>query len=308
MQTSAAHVLLIAALLIATGLHAGCASEDSASESPVPADASVELIAEGLQFTEGPYWRDASDLVFSDIPANKVYRWAPGEDTTVFLEPSGHSNGITADQQGRLLLAQHDGHLARVNEDTTVERLVSTYDGQRLNSPNDLDVYSDGSIYFTDPPYGVDEEERELDFSGVYRYYPDSDSLELLTQAYDRPNGITFSPDASTLYVNDSQETAIWAYDVDENGALSNRRPFATPSDTEAEGTTDGMKVDTEGNLYTTGPGGVWIYAPTGELLARIDVPVPPTNLAFGGPDTATLYITARQNVYRIELNTTGVR
>lgn len=296
--------ILILLAFIATG----CASEVPPATSPVPEDGAVELIADGFQFTEGPYWRDEGDLVFSDIPANTVYRWAPGADTTAFQEPSGHSNGITADGQGRLLLAQHDGHIARIDDAGDVEPLVSEYEGQRLNSPNDLVVASDGAIYFTDPPYGVDEEERELDFSGVYRYQPNDGTLELLTQEYDRPNGITFSPDESTLYVNDSEATAIWAYDVADDGTLSNGRSFAGPSDADAEGTTDGMKVDTDGNLYTTGPGGVWIYTPEGNLLDRIDVPVPPTNLAFGGEDDATLYITARQHVYRIELNASGIR
>lgn len=290
-------------------LAAGCASETpEAPDSPVPQDAEVELIGEGFQFTEGPYWHADGYLVFSDIPADIVYRWSPDEGAaTEYLDPSGRSNGITADAEGRLLLAQHDGRVARLLEDGELDVLTDSYDGQRLNSPNDLVVVSDGSLYFTDPPYGVDEADRELDFSGVYRLYPDGE-LELLTDAYDYPNGLTFSPDESTFYINDSDVTAIWAYDVDDEGALSNERLFAEPADPEAPGTTDGMNVDTDGHLYTTGPGGVWIYTPEGELVDRIDVPVPPTNLAFGGPDLSMLYITARQNVYRIPLNATGVQ
>lgn len=304
---SAILISVLVAFAMMAGL-TGCtgdASEEPAS--PVAEGDSVEVIGEGFEFTEGPYWRaDEGDLVFSDIPANVVYRWAPDEDTSVFLDSSGHANGITADADGNLLLAQHDGRVVRLVDEQEEEVLAESYEGQRLNSPNDLVVFSDGSIYFTDPPYGVDEEDRELDFSGVYRIHPDGE-LELLTDAYDRPNGVTFSPDESTFYVNDSEETAIWAYDVDEDGNLSNERLFAEPTDSEVEGTTDGMKVDTEGNLYTTGPGGVWIYTPEGEVLDRIEVPVPPTNLAFGGEDNQMLYITARDHVYRIPVTIPGV-
>lgn len=298
----------------AAGLLAACDPEPEETEPEEEGDPAavqggpVELIGEGFQFTEGPYWRDEGYLVFSDIPASIVYEWSPGADSaTAFLEPSGHANGITADHEGRLLLAQHDGRVSRLHEDGELEVLAESYEGRRLNSPNDLVVASDGSIYFTDPPYGVDEDERELDFSGVYRIHPDGE-LELLTDAYDYPNGLTFSPDESTFYVNDSNVGAIWAYDVDEEGGIANERPFARPEDPGADGTTDGMKVDEEGNLYTTGPGGVWVYGPDGGEVDRIDVPVPPTNLAFGGPDATMLYVTARENVYRVPVEVPGVR
>lgn len=304
-------------LLLTPALAAGCgesepeaeaeAGAEEEPESPVPPDAEVELIAEGFEFTEGPYWLE-DRLVFSDIPADRVYEWLPDADSaTVFLEPSGHANGITADDEDRLLLAQHDGRVVRVEEEGELEVVADGYEGERLNSPNDLVVASDGAVYFTDPPYGVDEDERELDFSGVYRLEPDGEP-ELLTDAYEYPNGLTFSPDGSTFYVNDSGENAIWAYDVEEDGSISGERTFAEPSDPDADGSTDGMKVDTEGNLYTTGPGGVWIYTPDGERLDRIDVPVPPTNLAFGEPDLTMLYITARDNVYRVPLDVPGVQ
>lgn len=301
---------LLAAFFIAAcgGQDAPPADEAAADATPLAEDAEVELVAGGFQFTEGPYWRpEEGDLIFSDIPANRVYRWTPEGDTTVFLEPSGHSNGITADAQGRILLAQHDGQVARLTADGDVEPLATEYEGQRLNSPNDLDVHSDGSIYFTDPPYGVSDEERELDFSGVYRLHPDG-TLDLLTREFERPNGICFSPDESRLYVNDSQENLVRVYDVAADGSISNGRLFAEPNDPDADGAADGMKVDTEGNLYTTGPGGVWIYSPDGELLDRLPVPEAPTNLAFGGPDMQTLYITARPNVYRVPVNIPGVK
>jgi len=300
--------LFFAAMLLVACSPDESAESDTAASSPLAGGTSVERIAGGFQFTEGPYWRpEAGELIFSDIPANRVYRWTPGADTSVFLEPSGHSNGIHADNDGHILLAQHDGHLARLLNHGETEALVSEYEGQRLNSPNDLDVHSNGAIYFTDPPYGVDEDDRALDFSGVYRLDPDG-SLTLLTREFNRPNGIVLSPDESRLYVNDSQENIVRVYDVDEDGSLTNGRLFAEPQDPEADGATDGMKVDENGNLYTTGPGGVWIYSPDGELIDRLPVPEAPTNLAFGDSDMRTLYITAPPNVYRAPVTIAGLQ
>jgi len=303
---------LTALISVFAGMLGACGPETSDEErtavSPVPADARVEKIADGFEFTEGPYWTDDSTLVFSDIPANRIYEWTPARDSvTVVLEPSGRTNGISADSAGHLLLAQHDGRVARLDADGSIDTLASQYEGQRLNSPNDLDVRSDGSIYFTDPPYGIDDSERELDFSGVYRLHPEG-RLELLTKTFSRPNGITFSPDQTRLYVNDSQETLVRVYDVAPDGSISNGRLFAEPSDDDAQGTTDGMEVDEAGNVYTTGPGGVWIYAPDGTRLDRIDVPGASTNLAFGGEDRTTLFVTAPPAVYRTTVNTPGLR
>ncbi len=292
-------------LLVCLGLAGGMRiiSTVQAQSSPMPEEASVEKIAGGFEFTEGPLWYEGR-LVFSDIPANTVYQWTPKEGSSIFLKPSGHANGLAVDAQGRLLLAQHDGQVGRLAEDETIEPLVQSYEGQRLNSPNDLTVADDGTIYFTDPPYGVDEENRALDFSGVYRLDPDG-SLTLLTKEFSRPNGICLSPDESTLYVNDSGENIIRAYDVADDGGITNGRQFAVPEG-EEPGNTDGMKVDAKGNLYSTGPGGVWIYAPSGQRLDRISVPEASTNLAFGGPERKTLFITAQANVYRIPVTVSG--
>lgn len=292
-------VLLIVGALVAG---VGMVGAVHAQSSPVPEEATVEQIAGDLEFTEGPLWYEGR-LLFSDIPANTVYEWTPEEGTTPFLEPSGHANGLAMDTQGRLLLAQHDGQVGRLTPAGEVTTVVDAYRGNRLNSPNDLTVAEDGAIYFTDPPYGVDEENRELDFSGVYRF--SDGSLTLLTNVFSRPNGICLSPDESTLYVNDSGQNVIRAYDVTYDGSLENGRVFAA-LEGDAEGSTDGMKVDANGNLYTTGPGGVWVYAPSGALLDRISVPVGPTNLAFGGPERKTLYITARPNVYRVSVSVPG--
>jgi gluconolactonase len=290
--------------LIGVVVGMGGLSPAAGQSSPVPKRATVELVASGFRFTEGPLWYKGA-LLFSDIPANSVYRWSPEADTSVFLQPSGRANGLAVGPEGRLLLAQHEGQVGRRADDGTVTPLVRTYGGKRLNSPNDLTVATDGTVYFTDPPYGVDEDTRRLDFSGVYRLSPDG-NLSLLTKRLARPNGIGLSPNDSTLYVSDSRDTRVWAYDVTASGDIEKRRPFATPRDANADGTTDGMAVDSEGNLYTTGPGGVWVYTPNGEQLARIAVPKAPTNVAFGGPDRKTLYITARPHVYRVPVNVPG--
>lgn len=271
--------------------------------SPVPDGAAVEEIAEGFQFTEGPFWHEGR-LLFTDIPANRVYAWTPNEGRSVFLEPSGHANGLAADPQGRLLLAQHDGEVGRLGADRTVTALVQAYEGKRLNSPNDLTVADDGTVYFTDPPYGVEPENRELDFSGVYRLDPDG-SLTVLTKVFSRPNGIVLSPDESILYVNDTEGDIIRAYEVTETGGLANGRVFAE-MEGEKPGNADGMKVDAEGNLYSTGPGGIWVFAPSGDRLDHISVPKAPTNVAFGGSDRETLYITAQSSVYRVSLAVPG--
>jgi len=275
-----------------------------AQSSPVPKGATVEKIADGFEFTEGPLWYEGR-LVFSDIPANTVYQWTPKEGSSIFLKPSGHANGLAVDGQGRLLLAQHDGQVGRLAAENKIEPLAQSYQGKRLNSPNDLTVADDGAIYFTDPPYGVDAENRALDFSGVYRLDPDG-SPTVLTKEFSRPNGICLSPDESILYVNDSGENIIRAYDVTDDGGITNGRQFAA-LEGEEPGNTDGMKVDAEGNLYTTGPGGIWIYAPSGERIDRISVPEAPTNVAFGGPERKSLFITAQANVYRIPVTVAGV-
>ena len=282
----------------------GIAQTGSSQPAPVPRGAAVELVDAGFEFAEGPVWYQ-DGLLFSDVPANTVYRWVPNGKTTAFIKPSGHANGLAVDTSGHLLLAQHEGTVGRWDGDK-ITTLVRAYGGKRLNSPNDLAVASNGTIYFTDPPYGVDQEARELSFSGVYQLSPSGD-LTLLTKALARPNGIGLSPNDSTLYVNDSERTLVWAYDITEDGEIENRHRFAAPRDPGADGTTDGLEVDANGNVYTTGPGGVWVYGPNGTQRARIAVPKPPTNLAFGGPDRTTLYITARPHVYRVSVNVPGL-
>lgn len=275
------------------------------AQNPIPDGAEVEQVASGFQFTEGPFWDSNGELLFSDIPANTIFKWTPGGDTEVYIKPSGHSNGIDSDAEGRLILAQHDRKISRVEDDGKMTVLADSYNGKKLNSPNDLVVSSDGSIYFTDPPFAIDEDQKELDFNGVYRIAPDG-SLHLLVDNFDLPNGIDLSPDESILFVNDSGRNHVRAFDLSDDGTVSNGHVFAEMKDPKAKGSADGMKVDAEGNVYTTGPGGIWIFDSDGDLLDRISVPQQPSNLAWGGDDMKTLYITARTGLYRIRTNVGG--
>jgi sugar lactone lactonase YvrE len=267
----------------------------------------VEKVAGDFQFTEGPVWHRSNFLLFSDIPANTIYQWTPNKNLTIFRRPSGNSNGNTLDREGHLISAEHGNRrVSRTEKDGTLVTLASHYEGKRLNSPNDLTVRSDGSIYFTDPPYGIKPEQEELGFYGVYRLSPDG-KLTLLVKDIFRPNGIAFSPDEKKLYVNDSEKGFIRVFDVQPNGTLDHGRLFAELKDSNKPGVPDGMKVDTQGNVYSTGPGGVWIFSPSGSLLGKIDVPEVATNLAWGDSDYKTLYITASKSLYRIRLKTPGI-
>ena len=296
-------------LLFASTAPTGDAAAQAAA-SPVPEGAQVEAIASGFQFTEGPHWDDASGtLLFSDIPANTIYQWHPEADSTsVYRRPSGNANGIVAGlEEGTLLLAQHGWRrVARVAANGQETALATHYEGQRLNSPNDVTVHSNGAVYFTDPPYGVEEGARELDFAGVYRVSPDGDDVTLLTREFARPNGIVFSPDESRLYVNDTRAGLIRVYDV-SGETLSGGEVFAR-LEGDGAGAPDGMTVDTEGRVYSTGPGGLWVFAPSGELLDRIRVPERATNVTFGGAANQTLFITTPATVYRVRVKATGVR
>lgn len=267
-------------------------------------NATLERIATGFQFTEGPLWMPDGFLIFSDIPANKIYKLV-GSKAEVYREPSGNSNGLTIDLQGRVIACEHGNRRVSRENGGKVVAIAERYEGKRLNSPNDAVVKSDGSVYFTDPPYGVAENDRELDFQGVYRLAPDG-KLTLLVKDFDRPNGVVFSPDEKVMYIGDSSDRKhIKAFDVKPDGALANGRMFADLK-SDKEGPPDGMKVDKKGNLYSTGPMGIWIYAPSGKHIGTIDVPEVPSNCAWGDRDHKTLYITARTSVYRIRTRIGG--
>lgn len=274
----------------------------------VDENARVEKVLSGFQFLEGPLWHPEGFLLFSDIPANTIYQWQPNQNIQVFRRPAGNANGNAWDLQGHLITAEHRlRRLSRTLKNGQIVTLIDRYDGKRLNSPNDLAVKSDGSIYFTDPPYGIKPQQQELGFSGVYRLATDG-TLTLLVRDFVRPNGIAFSPDEQQLYVNDSQKGHIRVFDVLADGTLENGRIFAEQKDASKKGVPDGMEIDSWGNVYSTGPGGVWVFSPSGNLLGKIAVPEPPANLAWGDRDYKTLYITARNSIYRIRLNIAGKR
>ena len=278
----------------------------------VDSGAQVEQIGTGCVFTEGPIWDAEGDfLLFSDIPANQMKKWTSDSGITTFRQPSGKSNGLTYDKQQRLIACEHaNRRVSRTESDGTVTTIASHYEEKKLNSPNDVVVKSDGSIYFTDPPYGLtamygEEGGQELDFQGVYRLSEDGQELTLLVDDFDRPNGLCFSPDESVLYVDDTARMHVRAFDVQSDGTLANGRIFA---EEEGEnGVPDGMKVDQQGNVYLTGPGGIWVFDPVGTHLGVIQVPEVTANLGWGENDWKTLFITATTSIYRIQLKVSGI-
>ncbi len=264
-----------------------------------------ERLATGFQFTEGPVWMADGYLLFSDIPANIMYKWTPESGAEVWREPSGNSNGLTRNSDDLLLACEHGNRrVSRTNPDGTVETIAGAYQGKRLNSPNDLVVKSDGVIYFTDPPYGIQPEEKEQPHNGVYRILTDG-SLELMATDFERPNGLAFSPDESILYIDDSYYRHLRAFDVREDGTLENSR-IICDMDHPQPGSPDGLKVDEEGHIYVTGATGVWVFEPDGELLGVIAPPERPANCAWGDEDKKSLYLTAQTSLYRIRTTVAG--
>ena len=289
-----------------------------------PPQARVERIAGGFRFTEGPVWR-GDHLLFSDIPHSRIVRWQErpeGPEVRTFrvehaaqvdLGDMGHSNGMTLDAQDRLIVCgQGARRITRTEPDGTITVLADRFEGQRLNSPNDVVVHHSGAIYFTDPPHGLREltEGKELPFQGVYRIDSDG-SLHLLVDDFKHPNGLAFSPDQRVLYVGDDARGHVRAFDVRQDGSIANGRIFAETPLPEtldpADGPPDGMKVDSAGHLYVTSIGGIWVFAPDGKPLGVIAVPEQPANLAWGDADWRTLFITARTSVYRIRLGVAGI-
>jgi len=265
-----------------------------------------ERVATGFEFTEGPVWHPGGYLVFSDIPQNRMQKWSPSGGVDVYREPSGNSNGLTLDGEGRLIACEHGNRrVSRTEADGTVVAVAERYDGRRLNSPNDVVVKSDGTIYFTDPPYGIQLDEREQPCNGVYALRSDG-TLQLVADDFDRPNGLAFSPDESILYVDDSPRRHVRAFDVQADGTLASSR-VVCDMDHPQPGSPDGMKLDREGHLYVTGATGVWVFEPDGMLLGVIALPERPANCAWGDDDRQTLYITARTSLYRIRVKVPGL-
>ena len=293
-----------------------------ALDSIVTESSQIEKLAGGFRFTEGPVWTREGYLLFSDIPANSIFKWAPGEEITLFRKPSGYdgsdapkgafigSNGLTIDSEGRLVICEHGNRrVTRLEKGGALTVLADNYQGTRLKSPNDLVYKSDGSLYFTDPAYITGRRSpKELDFNGIYRL--SRGEIQLLHRDMTFPNGLAFSPDEKYLYVanSDRARKAWMRFQLKPDGSLANGTVFYDVTKETEEGIPDGMKVDKNGNLYCTGPGGVWIFSPEGTHLGTIKPPEIPANCAWGGSDGKTLYLTARTGLYRIRLEAEGVR
>lgn len=313
---------------------------DPAVNLIVPEKPVLEKVATGpgFKWTEGPIWISSGYLLFAEIPSNSIRKWAPGSGVSIFMQPSGWkdsapytgpepgSNGMTLDSRGRLTVAGHAQRdvwrLEQLDPKAPATLLADSYQGKRLNSPNDLVYKSDGTLYFTDPPYGLPKLDadptKQLSFNGVYRLpgalthkpgaAPDRSQLQLLVKDLPRPNGIAFSPDEKYLYVNNSEPKKLWMrYTVKPDGTLTDAKVFFDASSDSRVGAPDGMKVDQKGNLYSAGPAGVWIFSPEGKHLGTLVTPERVGNLAWGGADHKTLYIAASSSVYRVTLKIPGV-
>jgi gluconolactonase len=295
-------------------------------------------VATGFRWIEGPVWADGR-LFFAEITSNSIRTWTPGKGASIFLQPSGYkgstpyggpepgSNGMTLDARGRLTVAGHAQRdifrLESLDPKAQITILADSYQGKQLNSPNDLVYKSDGSLYFTDPPYGLrtqgdGDPEKRLDVNGVYRIphareqkpgaAPDRGQLQLVVSDLPRPNGIAFSPDEKYLYVDNTQPRKLWMrYTVKPDGTLTDAKVLYDASNDRRSGAPDGMKVDVEGNIYSAGPGGVWIITPEGKPLGTILVPGTVSNVTWAGPDRKTLYMTGSAGIFRVNLKIAGV-
>jgi len=296
---------------------------DPALDPLVPKDAAIEKLAGGFQFTEGPVWRGQDQVLwFSDVVGNVVRQWSPNGEVKVLIEKAGGDpgnvppggfvgpNGEIADKDGYVLICQHTARrIVRVGKDLQMTPLVERFQGKRFNSPNDLVYRSDGALYFTDPPYGLAKQDedpaKEIPFNGVYRLK--NGKVDAIVKDLTRPNGIAFSPDQKVLYIaNSDEKRKVWMrYDVAEDGTAGNGRVFFDVTAEKEDGLPDGMKVDALGNVYGSGPGGVWVFSPDGKHLGTIKPPETPANCNWGD-DGKSLYITARTGLYRIKLAVPG--
>jgi gluconolactonase len=300
---------------------------DNALNDIIGPDAKIEVLAEGYEWSEGPVWVDAQEmLLFSDVPKNTIYKWTEEKGAEVYLTPSGYtgstpsqskepgSNGLTLDNDGKLILCQHgDRRIARMEGSTdhatsAFITIADRYQGKRFNSPNDVTVRKNGDMYFTDPPYGLPNQEndstREIPFQGVYRV-TSSGTVSLVTDSLTRPNGIVFTPDEKTLIVaNSDPGKAMWyAFDITANDSVTNARVFydATENAKTVNGLPDGLRIDRHGNVFASGPGGVWIFNSEGKVLGKIKIPVPTANCALAD-DEKTLYLTSDMYLLRVKM------
>lgn len=293
---------------------------DPAFDALISKVARIQKVATGFTFTEGPLWRPQNVLWFSDIPGNVVRSVSSAGEVKVLIQNAGGivspapgaligPNGMVADKDGEVLLCQHGGRrIVRVAPDMTITPVLEKFEGHRFNSPNDLVYRSDGALYFTDPPYGLakqdDDPAKELKFNGVFLYK--DGVVKAIVKDLERPNGIALSPDEKTLYVSNSEKKRFWMrYDVAADGTVSNGRVFFDLASAKEQGIPDGMKVDSQGNIYAAGPEGVWVFSPDGRHIGTIQPGEVAANVAWG-EDGKSLYITASTSVYRIRVNVPG--
>ncbi len=292
---------------------------DPALDELIAPDAKIETLAQGFRWAEGPAWSTSTgEWFFSDIPNNVIHAWSDEKGLSIFMKPAGYtgvshqgwgpgSNGLTFDRKGRLLLAEHgDRRISVLTEGGGKMTVADRFEGKRLNSPNDVCVHSSGAIYFTDPIYGLPKGEndplRELDFCGVFRIAPDG-TVTLLDKTIERPNGIALSHDEKTLYVTNSfkGKLQIYSYPVNTDGSVGERTVFFDATSFPEQGSTDGLKTDCKGNVWTTGPGGLLILSGKGKLLGRVLTGQKTANLAFGGKDGKTVFLTTSDHIIRFQ-------
>jgi gluconolactonase len=280
----------------------------------VPKESSLRLIADSVSFGEGPVWnKRTQELFWVNIVGDSIWKWKEGVGKTQVMNPSYKADGMTFDQEGRLVVAGWSWRRVwRLEHDGSITTLCSEFDGKTLNSPNDIVVKSDGSIYFTDPTGGLYNVEmhgydiqRYIDYNGVYCISPDGNTT-LVTKDFTYPNGLAFNADESLLYINDSRDDLINVFDVNEDGSIKNGRLFYKLIGREP-GVADGMKVDIEGNVYCTGPAGIHVISPKGDLLGRINIPGHSTNLCFGDHDWKGLYVTTYDSVFKVRIGVAGI-
>ena len=272
----------------------------------------IETLGTGYLFTEGPLWHAAEKhLTFSDMPGDHMRRWTPEGGVVTFRQPSNKANGNAHDMQGRMVTCEHaTSRVTRTEADGTITVLASHYQGRELNSPNDVVVKGDGAIYFTDPVFGRREffglpREQDLDFQGVYRIAPGDGSLSLLADDFEQPNGLCFSLDESRLFINDTPRKHIRVFDVQPDGHLANGRLWAEVSG-EGEGLPDGLKCDSQGNIYCTGPGGIHVFDNEAKCLGVILMPEKTANFTWGDNDLKTLFATSSTSLYRLRVKVPG--
>lgn len=271
----------------------------------------LELIADDFKFTEGPVWhKEENCLYFSDIPSDTIYRYDLTTGISVFRNPSHFSNGLTLNKQGMLIVCEHKSRSVTIQTEDVFQTIVDSYNGKKLNSPNDIIISKNGTIFFSDPIYGLQEglggpATQELSFQGVYMLKPGAKEPELLFDDFERPNGLALSDDENSLFVNDTVRQHIRVFTKDKNGNYSNGRIFAELFG-DGLGRPDGMKLDNYGNMFCTGPGGIWIISPSGELLGKIRLEQKTANLAWGDGDRRSLYITSSSSLYRLRCKTSG--